>query len=57
MSWRVRDLKDNVVIICSIEFRPMGGTPAFDHGGPGPTLSDKEYQACDASKNHPRHRA
>jgi carbamoyl-phosphate synthase large subunit len=49
----MRDLKDNVVIICSIEnFDPMGvHTGDSITVAPAQTLSDKEYQAMrDASK-------
>jgi carbamoyl-phosphate synthase large subunit len=49
----MRDLKDNVVIICSIEnFDPMGvHTGDSVTVAPAQTLSDKEYQAMrDASK-------
>jgi len=44
----MRDLKDNVVIICSIEnFDPMGVTPGITITvAPQQTLTDKEYQRC-----------
>ncbi len=56
----MRDLADNVVIICSIEnFDPMGvHTGDSITVAPAQTLSDKEYQLMrDAShRHHPRDR-
>jgi len=41
----MRDLNDNVVIICSIEnFDRWASTRRQHHGGPAQTLTDKEYQ-------------
>ncbi len=56
----MRDLKDNVVIICSIEnFDPMGvHTGDSVTVAPAQTLTDKEYQSMrdDAHQDHPRDR-
>ena len=56
----MRDYKDNVVIICSIEnFDPMGiHTGDSITVAPAQTLTDKEYQRMrDADRNHKRDRS
>jgi len=43
----MRDLADNVIIVCSIEnFDPWRAHRRFHHGGPAQTLTDREYSTC-----------
>jgi carbamoylphosphate synthase large subunit len=55
----MRDRKDNVVIVCSIEnFDPMGvHTGDSITVAPAQTLTDREYQRCATRPSrHPRDR-